>query len=93
MSKCSARPSRSLVPLQLRTGAKARGFSPTPREFTAETDSPLEGAGFEPSVPRKVGFGFRSFAVWRRPKILHFAEAPMRRRDGRFEFCAHGGVG
>src|SRR5262249_23518168 len=28
---------------------KARGFSWTTTEFTAETDSPLEGSGFEPS--------------------------------------------
>jgi hypothetical protein len=29
-----------------------QGFSPTALEFTAETDSALEEAGFEPSVPR-----------------------------------------
>src|SRR5258707_3974169 len=33
------------------TAAKVRGFSPTAPGFTAETDSPLEGDGFEPSVP------------------------------------------
>ena len=39
------------------TAAKVRGFSPTAPGFTAETDSPLEGAGFEPSVPGYGGFG------------------------------------
>src|SRR5712671_4830271 len=36
------------------TAAKVRGFSPTAPGFTAETDSPVEGAGFEPSVPRNL---------------------------------------
>jgi len=53
MSGCSASSSPSLVPFAVQTGAKAPGFSPTAPEFTAETDSPLEGAGFEPSVPRE----------------------------------------
>ena len=35
------------------TAAKLRGFSPTAPGFTAETDSPLEREGFEPSVPRE----------------------------------------
>jgi hypothetical protein len=35
------------------TAAKLRGFSPTVPGFTAETDSPVEGDGFEPSVPRE----------------------------------------
>src|SRR5215468_4601247 len=39
-------------PAPVQTGAKVRGFSPTGLEFTAETDSLLEGDGFEPSVPR-----------------------------------------
>ena len=43
--------SPSPVPLAVQTGAKARGFSPAAPELTAETDSPLEGIGFEPSVP------------------------------------------
>jgi hypothetical protein len=38
-------------PAPVQTGAKVRGFSPTGLEFTAETDSLLEGTGFEPSVP------------------------------------------
>src|SRR5215471_8651528 len=54
MSRCSASPSPSLVPLPLETGAQVQGFSPTALEFTAETDSALEGTGFEPSVPRKA---------------------------------------
>ena len=48
MSRCSASSSPSLVPFAVQTGAKAPGFSPTAPEFTAETDSPLEGDGFEP---------------------------------------------
>ena len=51
MSGCSASSSPSLVPFAVQTGAKAPGFSPTAPEFTAETDSPLEQAGFEPLVP------------------------------------------
>src|SRR5215813_2743534 len=51
MSGYTANPFPSLVPLPLQTGAKARGFSPTALESTAETDSPLERAGFELSVP------------------------------------------
>ena len=43
MSGCSASSSPSLVPFAVQTGAKAPGFSPTAPEFTAETDSPLEG--------------------------------------------------
>ena len=39
------------VPSLTQTAAKLRGFSPTAPGFTAETDSPLEGEGFEPSVP------------------------------------------
>src|SRR5262249_45111494 len=52
MSGHTTNPFPSLVPLPVQTGAKARGFSPTAPEFTAETDSALEGDGFEPSVPR-----------------------------------------
>ena len=59
MSGCSASSSPSLVPFAVQTGAKAPGFSPTAPEFTAETDSPLEGAGFEPSVPRERVCAFR----------------------------------
>src|SRR6516162_9001665 len=47
MSGCSASSSPSLIPFAVQTGAKAPGFSPTAPEFTAETDSPLEGDGFE----------------------------------------------
>ena len=53
MSRCSASSSPSLVPLAVQTGAKAPGFSPTAPEFTAETDSPQEGDGFELTVPRR----------------------------------------
>src|SRR5215472_8275484 len=53
MSRCSASPSPSLVPLPLETGAQVQGFSPTALEFTAETDSALEGDGFELLVPRQ----------------------------------------
>jgi hypothetical protein len=42
----------SHVPSHTQTAAKLRGFSPTAPVFTTtETDSPLEEAGFEPSVP------------------------------------------
>ena len=46
---------RQLVPLSRPVcradWRKNARLSPTAPEFTAETDSPLEGAGFEPSVP------------------------------------------
>jgi hypothetical protein len=41
----------SHVPSHSQTAAKLRGFSPTAPVFTTETDSLLEGNGFEPSVP------------------------------------------
>src|SRR5215472_1655813 len=56
MSGYTANPFPSLVPLPLQTGAKARGFSPTALESTAETDSPLEGSGFELPVPLRALF-------------------------------------
>src|ERR1700748_3642131 len=40
----------SLVPVSAQNAAKPRGSPPTALEFTAETDSALEGTGFEPSV-------------------------------------------
>jgi hypothetical protein len=46
--------SLSHVPSLTQTAAKLRGFSPTAPGFTAETDSPLEEGGFEPSVPLTV---------------------------------------
>src|SRR5207249_322262 len=48
------RPSPSHVPVHPLSAAKPRGSPPTALDFTAETDSPLEGTGFEPSVPRKA---------------------------------------
>ena len=41
----------SLVPVYAQSAAKPRASPPTALEFTAETDSALEEAGFEPSVP------------------------------------------
>jgi hypothetical protein len=41
----------SHVPGHTQTAAKVRGFSPTAPGCTAEIDSPLEGSGFELSVP------------------------------------------
>jgi hypothetical protein len=35
-----------------------RGFRPTAPAFCLEPDSPLERAGFEPSVPGESGFDF-----------------------------------
>src|ERR1700730_17040455 len=37
------------------SAAKPRASPPTALEFTAETDSALEGEGFEPSVPPEGG--------------------------------------
>src|SRR5215813_7938555 len=69
----TANPSPSLVPLPVQTGAKARGFSPTALESTAETDSPLEGTGFEPLVPRKPVILTRPFVEV--DHLLPWAEA------------------
>src|SRR6185436_3636616 len=41
----------SLVPVHTQRAAKPRAFPPTAAGFTAERDSPLEGSGFEPTVP------------------------------------------
>jgi hypothetical protein len=38
---------------EARIQANARTFLPGAPEFTGETDSPLEGAGFELSIPRQ----------------------------------------
>ena len=43
-------PVPSHVPRHPQTATKVRGFSLTASGFTAETDWPLEEAGFEPSV-------------------------------------------
>jgi hypothetical protein len=44
----------SLVPMPAQTAAKMRGSPPKALECNAETDSALEGTGFEPSVPLKA---------------------------------------
>ena len=41
----------SLVPMPAQTAAKMQDSPPTAAECSAETDSALEEAGFEPSVP------------------------------------------
>jgi hypothetical protein len=38
-------------PVHVQSAARPRASPPTALEFTAETDSVLEEAGFEPSVP------------------------------------------
>src|SRR5215831_5288097 len=59
MGKYFASPSPSLVPLPVQTGAKPRGFSPIALEFTAETDSPLEG-GVSCELVSEVKFASRA---------------------------------
>ena len=46
--------------VQTHTPGESRVFAPVGMEGTRETDSPLEGAGFEPSVPHDSDDGFRS---------------------------------
>jgi len=58
---CPARPFSR--PSHTQTAAKLRGFSQTAQGFTTETDSPLEGDGFEPSVPRQRSRNFLAFYV------------------------------
>ena len=53
-----SRPVRSLVPVHAQTAVKPRGLSRSALGFTAETDSLLEGSGFEPSVPHKTEVAF-----------------------------------
>jgi hypothetical protein len=48
-------PAPSHVPSHPQTAAKVRGFSLTASGFTAETDWLLEGDGFEPLVPLRLG--------------------------------------
>jgi hypothetical protein len=43
-------------PLPAQTAAEARGSSPAAPQCTTETDSALEGIGFEPSVPRRAPY-------------------------------------
>ncbi len=53
--RAGSRPARPLSrPQPHADPAKVRGLSPTAPRFTAETDSALEGAGFEHSVPHDV---------------------------------------
>jgi hypothetical protein len=47
-------PDASLLPMHELTAAKPRRSSPRALRFCAETDSLLEGTGFEPSVPREA---------------------------------------
>src|SRR6185312_12715977 len=63
----------SLVPVHMQRAGKPRAFLPTAVEFTAERDSPLEGSGFELSVPASscgpnavLGFwgGIEQPSVW-----------------------------
>src|SRR5215510_4835466 len=83
--RVSAGSSPSPVPLAVQTGAKARGFSPTALEFTAETDSPLEGAGFELSVP-----GRRLTLLSRPATRLHAEDSGCRSERGSARFLLFG---
>jgi hypothetical protein len=59
----SVRPARLCRPDRHASYAYPRGkpgFSTCDSEFGRETDSPLEGEGFEPSVPRKITDAFES---------------------------------
>ena len=47
-------PVPALVPMHEQTAAKPRDSSPQALGFSADTDSLLEGAGFAPSVPRRI---------------------------------------
>jgi hypothetical protein len=49
--RACGQPILSHVPTHAQSAAKARDFSRAARLSTGETDSPLEGTGFEPSVP------------------------------------------
>src|SRR5215831_14022806 len=86
MGGYSATPSPSLVPLPLPTGAKARDFSPTALESTAETDSPLEEERFEPSVPRDT----TKFSM---PAHVTYAWFPARGKVGANESRHHDDAG
>ena len=55
-----SQPVPSLVPLPVQTAAKSRDFSGIASEGTAQTDSLLEGRGFEPLVPLTTETHFRA---------------------------------
>ena len=57
-----SQPVPSLVPMPAQTAAKMRGSPPTAPECSAETDSLLEEAGFEPTVPCETGYISRPFS-------------------------------
>jgi len=59
---CPARPFSR--PSHTQTAAKLRGFSQTAQGLAAETDSPLEGGGFELSDPRGDGFRTQTPLRW-----------------------------
>src|SRR5215831_17707574 len=61
-----------LVPMPAQTAAKMRGSPPKALECSAETDSALEGAGFEPPVPLGEATGPRP------PRLVHDEAAPRR---------------
>jgi hypothetical protein len=51
--------SLSHVPSPPQTAAKGAASSPSAPLLAGEIDSPLEGGGFEPSVPDSAGYSFR----------------------------------
>ena len=65
----------SHVPSHPHTAAKVRGFSPIASGFTAETDWPLEGGGFEPSVPLRRTYSSKRF-------VRPFQQFPSERDRG-----------
>src|ERR1700738_2847708 len=69
------------------TAAKLRGFSPTAPGFTAETDSPLEGAGFEPSVPLYGELGALGRVRRTRAAIVKPGTPDRSRRRARRPIC------
>jgi len=82
----AASPSVSLVPTHERTAAKLRGSSRLALGFSAETDSALEEAGFELSVPPERKAFPRALDRFRRPSLRAPWEWDLKRRLRGVEF-------
>ena len=79
-------PVPSHVPMHEQTAAKPRDSSPPALGFSAETDSPLEGGGFEPSVPLVSRGAIRREFPKRGARLAASSGVELRRRSSIWEF-------
>ena len=83
----------SHVPSHPQMAAKLRALSLTASGFTAETDWPLEGAGFEPSVPLYGELGALGRVRRTRAAIVKPGTPDRSRRRARRAICGTPGDG